>query len=170
MFSGKTRELFKLLTRAVIAKLRVKLIKHAKDDRYSKTDAASHDGMKFPSIPLRTSQEILEEAMREEIDVLGIEEAQFFDAGLLEVCETLANHGVRVILAGIDMDWAGRPYGCMPQLMAKAEKVRKLRAICVRCGEKATFSRRLHDDDSLVVIGGQEEYEALCRGCYNDVH
>ena len=164
MFSGKTEELIRRLKRAKIAKLKVEIFKPGVDTRYSEEDVVSHNATALHSIPVESASEILFYA--NDVDVIGIDEAQFLDDELPNVCEQLANQGVRVIIAGLDMDFMGKPFGPMPKLMAIAEDVTKVHAICVRCGGQAQFSHRTIAGDKLVVLGETESYEPLCRACY----
>ncbi len=164
MFSGKTEELIRRLKRAKIAKLKVETFKPGIDTRYSEEDVVSHDATALRSIRVESANEILFYAS--DIDVIGIDEAQFLDDELPNVCEQLANQGVRVIIAGLDMDFMGKPFGPMPKLMAIAEDITKVHAICVRCGSQAQFSHRTIAGDKLVVLGETESYEPLCRSCY----
>ncbi|NCC11014.1 MAG: thymidine kinase [Bacteroidia bacterium] len=164
MFSGKTEELIRRLKRAKIAKQRVEIFKPAIDIRYSDADVVSHDSNSIASTPVDSSASIL--LFTSEIDVVGIDEAQFFDNGLLDVCNELANNGVRVIIAGLDMDFRGKPFGPMPQLCAIADEVSKVHAICVKCGQLASFSHRTVKNDKQVLLGETAEYEPLCRTCY----
>lgn len=164
MFSGKTEELIRRMRRAKFAKQRVEIFKPAIDVRYSDDDVVSHDHNVIPSTPVDTSASIL--LMSSETDVVGIDEAQFFDDGLVAVCNELANRGVRVIVAGLDMDYKGQPFGPMPALCAIADEVTKVHAICVRCGSLAYVSHRLVANDKRVMLGEQAEYEPLCRECY----
>lgn len=164
MFSGKTEELIRRLKRAKIAKQRVEIFKPAIDIRYSDADVVSHDSNSIASTPVDSSASIL--LFTSEIDVVGIDEAQFFDNGLLNVCNELANNGVRVIIAGLDMDFRGKPFGPMPQLCAIADEVSKVHAICVKCGQLASFSHRTVKNDKQVLLGETAEYEPLCRTCY----
>ena len=165
MFSGKTEELIRRLKRAKFAKQRVEIFKPAIDTRYSDVDVVSHEGHSIASTPIDSSASIL--LFSSEIDVVGIDEAQFFDAGLVDVCNELANNGVRVIVAGLDMDFRGVPFGPMPALCAIADEVSKVHAICVKCGSPANHSHRLTASDQLVVLGEKDAYEPLCRHCYN---
>ncbi len=165
MFSGKTEELIRRLKRAQIAKLNVEIFKPALDTRYSKTEIVSHDSKTILSIPVKKSAQIIKKI--NDIDVVGIDEAQFFDDGIVQVCEKLANSGVRVIIAGLDMDFQGNPFGPMPQLLAKAEYVTKVHAICMKCGNLANFSHRISKSDSIIEIGEKDKYEPLCRSCFN---
>jgi len=166
MFSGKTEELIRRLKRAQIAKLKVEIFKPALDTRYSETEIVSHDSKTIHSIPVKESSCILEKI--EEVDVVGIDEAQFFDEGIVDVCNVLANKGVRVIVAGLDMDFAGKPFGSMPALMGISEYVTKVHAICMKCGNLANFSHRTSASKSLVELGETDKYEPLCRSCYNE--
>jgi len=164
MFSGKTEELIRRLRRAKFAKQRVEIFKPAIDVRYSEEDVVSHDQNHIPSTPLDSSASIL--LLSSDIDVVGIDEAQFFDQQLPEVCNELANRGVRVIVAGLDMDFRGQPFGPMPALCAIADDVTKVHAICVKCGALAYVSHRTVADDRRVLLGETQEYEPLCRECY----
>ena len=165
MFSGKTEELIRRLNRARIAQQKVEIYKPMIDTRYSEEDVVSHDSNSVASTPVESSQSIL--LMATEADVIGIDEAQFFDEGLVEVCNTLANRGKRIIIAGLDMDVKGVPFGPMPALCAIAEDVTKVHAICVRCGNLAHVSHRIVAGDKQVMLGELQEYEPLCRHCYN---
>jgi len=165
MFSGKTEELIRRMKRAQFAKQNVEIFKPAIDVRYSDENVVSHDQNSIPSTPVESSGNIL--LLSGDIDVVGIDEAQFFDEGLLEVCNQLANQGVRVIIAGLDMDFKGKPFGPMPALCAIADDVTKVHAICVECGRLAGYSYRLIQNDKLVFLGEKEEYQPLCRRCYN---
>ncbi|TAJ14156.1 thymidine kinase [Marinilabiliaceae bacterium JC017] len=164
MFSGKTEELLRRLKRAQIARLKVEIFKPKVDVRYSEEKVVSHDANSIPSTPVDSSGNIL--LLSSEVNVVGIDEAQFFDNGLVEVCTTLANQGIRVIVAGLDMDFQGKPFGPIPSLMAIAEYVTKVHAICIRCGDLAHFSHRLAEDEKIVLLGEKNEYEPLCRTCY----
>lgn len=164
MFSGKTEELIRRMKRTEFAKQRVEIFKPSLDTRYSEVDVVSHDRHSIPSTPVDTSSSIL--LLSSDIDVVGIDEAQFFDNGLVEVCNELANRGVRVIVAGLDMDFKGVPFGPIPALCAVADEVTKVHAICVRCGALAYVSHRLVNNDKRVMLGEQSEYEPLCRECY----
>ncbi|MBK7085095.1 MAG: thymidine kinase [Flavobacteriales bacterium] len=164
MFSGKTEELIRRLRRAEFAKQRVEIFKPGVDDRYHATDVVSHDATSIRSTPVPNSSNLL--LLASDIDVVGIDEAQFFDDGLPAVCTQLANSGVRVIAAGLDMDFQGRPFGPMPYLMAVAEHVTKVHAICVQCGQLATFSHRTHASQDLIHLGETDSYVPLCRGCF----
>ena len=164
MFSGKTEELIRRLRRAKFAKQRVEIFKPAIDVRYSNEDVVSHDQNHILSTPIDSSASIL--LLSSDIDVVGIDEAQFFDNGLVDVCNELANRGVRVIIAGLDMDFRGIPFGPMPALCAIADDVTKVPAICVKCGNLAYVSHRTVADDRRVLLGETQQYEPLCRECY----
>lgn len=164
MFSGKTEELIRRMKRAKFAKQKVEIFKPALDTRYSEIDVVSHDRNTIPSTPVDSSSAIA--LLSADIDVVGIDEAQFFDDGLVDVCNALANNGVRVIIAGLDMDFKGKPFGPIPALCAIADEVTKVHAICVKCGALAYVSHRLVDNDKRVLLGEQTEYEPLCRECY----
>ncbi len=164
MFSGKTEELIRRLNRAKFAKQRVEIFKPMVDTRYDESDVVSHDENKIQSTPVPNSTNI--SILADNCDVIGIDEAQFFDTELIEVCRGLANRGVRVIVAGLDMDYLGRPFGPIPGLMATAEYVTKVHAICVRCGNLAQLSKRTATGDKIVQLGENESYEPLCRSCY----
>lgn len=165
MFSGKTEELIRRLKRARIARQRIEIYKPAIDTRYSDNDVVSHDANSIPSTPVESARSIL--LMASDAQVVGIDEAQFFDDAIVEVCNELANSGKRVIVAGLDMDFKGIPFGPMPQLMAIAEDVTKVHAICVKCGNLAHVSHRIVKAEQRVLLGEQHEYEPLCRQCYN---
>lgn len=167
MFSGKTEELIRRLKRAKFAKQRVEIFKPAIDTRYSESNVVSHDNTSIISTPVESSSAIL--LLSSDIDVIGIDEAQFFDPGIVEVCNELANRGVRIICAGLDMDFKGKPFGPMPELMAIADDVTKVHAICVRCGSLAYVSHRIVENDKRVLLGETGEYEPLCRECYEDI-
>lgn len=164
MFSGKTEELIRRLKRAKFAKQKVEIFKPAIDVRYSEQQVVSHDSNAIHSTPVSTAGNIL--LLTTDVEVVGIDEAQFFDMGLVEVCNKLANDGIRVIVAGLDMDFRGNPFGPIPAIMATAEYVTKVHAICVRCGNLAHFSHRLVKGEKLVLLGEKDEYEPLCRDCY----
>lgn len=165
MFSGKTEELIRRLKRARIARQRVEIYKPAIDTRYSDNNVVSHDANSIPSTPVESARSIL--LMASDAQVVGIDEAQFFDDTIVEVCNELANSGKRVIVAGLDMDFKGIPFGPMPQLMAIAENVTKVHAICVKCGNLAHVLHRIVKAEQRVLLGEQHEYEPLCRQCYN---
>ena len=164
MFSGKTEELIRRLRRAKFARQRVEIYKPAIDKRYSEEEVVSHDSNAIMSTPIDSSAQIL--LLSSDIDVVGIDEAQFFDDGLVDVCNELANRGVRVIVAGLDMDYKGVPFGPIPALCAIADDVQKVHAICVKCGALAYVSHRKVHGDKRVMIGEMQEYEHLCRDCY----
>ena len=164
MFSGKTEELIRRLKRAQLANQRVEIFKPEVDVRYSTTDVVSHDANAIRSTPVSNSGNIL--LLCGDVDVVGIDEAQFFDQGLIDVCNTLANQGVRVIVAGLDMDYKGKPFGPIPALMATAEYVTKVHAVCMKCGNLAQYSHRTVVNDNLVVLGEKDSYEPLCRTCF----
>ncbi|MBG0781847.1 MAG: thymidine kinase [Bacteroidales bacterium] len=166
MFSGKTEELIRRLNRARIAKQRVEIFKPHIDKRYSEEDVVSHDSKAIQSIPVESASQILFYA--NDMEVIGIDEAQFFDDELASVCNQLANSGVRVIIAGLDMDFQGKPFGPLPALMATAEYVTKVHAICMRCGNLANYSHRTIANEKLVMLGETESYEPLCRKCFNE--
>jgi thymidine kinase len=165
MFSGKTEELIRRLKRAQYAKQRTEIYKPMIDKRYSEEDVVSHDEKYIRSTPVESAQNIL--LLASQIDVVGIDEAQFFDTGLVDVCNSLANNGIRVVVAGLDMDFQGKPFGPMPNLLAAAEQVTKIHAICLRCGSLAQYSHRKTASRKLVVLGETDEYEPLCRSCFN---
>lgn len=167
MFSGKTEELIRRLKRARIAKQRVEIYKPSIDTRYSDADVVSHDQHAIASTPIDSSASLL--LLADAAEVIGIDEAQFFDDGLPEVCNELANRGKRVIVAGLDMDFKGIPFGPMPALLAIAEEVTKVHAVCVRCGNLAYVSHRKVEGDRRVMLGELQEYEPLCRHCYNEI-
>lgn len=164
MFSGKTEELIRRLKRAKIANLKVEIFKPAIDVRFDKTAVVSHDANFIHSVSVDNSRAIL--PLAENADIIGIDEAQFFDDEITGVCETLALQGKRIIVAGLDMDYKGRPFGPMPQLLAVADFITKLHAICVRCGNLASMSYRKSDDEKQVVLGEENIYEPRCRKCY----
>lgn len=164
MFSGKTEELIRRLKRAKIAKQSVEIFKPAIDKRYDDIAVVSHDSNSIISTPVENASSIL--LLAHEVDVVGIDEAQFLDMEIVEVCNQLANKGVRVIVAGLDMDYLGKPFGPMPALMAIAEYVTKVHAVCVNCGNLANHSHRITEEHSLVLLGEKDSYEPLCRDCY----
>ncbi len=164
MFSGKTEELIRRLKRAKIAKQQVEIFKPRIEVRYSVEEVVSHDENAIHSTPVDSSANIL--LLATGVQVVGIDEAQFFDDGLVDVCNQLADSGVRVIIAGLDMDYKGVPFGPIPGLMSIAEYVTKVHAICVRCGNLANYTHRLSEDDKLIVLGETDIYEPLCRICY----
>lgn len=165
MFSGKTEELIRRLRRAQYAGLKVEIFKPSIDKRYSEIRVVSHDDKSIVSTPVDNASAIL--LLTGLVDVVAIDEAQFFDASIVEVCNKLADDGVRVIVAGLDMDFQGKPFGPMPALLAIAEHITKVHAICMRCGNLAQFSFRKSDEDSVVLLGEKNLYEPLCRDCYN---
>ncbi len=166
MFSGKTEELIRRMKRAQFARQSVEIFKPVVDDRYHEEDVVSHDQNAIRSSPVESSSNIL--ILGDGVDVIGIDEAQFFDEGIVEVCNELANRGSRVIVAGLDMDFKGKPFGPMPYLMATAEYVTKVHAICVRTGNLAHHSHRKSASDKLVFLGEREEYEPLSRVAFNE--
>ena len=166
MFSGKTEELIRRLKRAKFAKQNVQIFKPCIDVRYSEDEVVSHDSHSIDSTPISSPAKMLEIA--QDVQVVGIDEAQFFDESIVDVVQTLANRGVRVIIAGLDTDFLGKPFGPMPALMAVAEDIQKVHAICVRCGSPANHSHRLSQSSELVVLGETDIYEPLCRHCYNE--
>ncbi|MBI1301088.1 MAG: thymidine kinase [Alphaproteobacteria bacterium] len=164
MFSGKTEELIRRVNRALIAKQKVEIFKPALDTRYHRAQVVSHDASSVRSIPVQFAEDIL--LLSGNCDVVGIDEVQFFDGQIVRVAVELARSGKRVILAGLDMDFEGNPFGAMPQLMAVAEYVTKVHAICMKCGDLAAFSFRLSPDKEKVLLGEKESYEARCRKCF----
>ena len=164
MFSGKTEELIRRLRRAEFAKQTILLVKPGIDDRYAPEAVVSHQGQSWEAKRVAEAKEIQEEWNGQQI--VAIDEAQFFDAALVQVCNDLANNGVRVIVAGLDMDFKGLPFGPMPQLMAIAEEVSKVHAVCVHCGKLAQFSHRTVAQTQQVLVGAVEKYQPLCRSCY----
>ncbi|MGL4780533.1 MAG: thymidine kinase [Bacteroidales bacterium] len=168
MFSGKTEELIRRMKRAKIARQAVEIFKPTVDVRYSNDEVVSHDKNSIISTPVDNSSSIL--LLSSNVEVVGIDEAQFFDEGLTDVCNQLANNGVRVIVAGLDMDYKGKPFGPMPALCAVADDVTKVHAICTRCGNLANYSYRLIENEKQVLLGEKSEYEPLCRACYIDAH
>lgn len=167
MFSGKTEELLRRLRRARIARQRVECFKPAMETRFSSDEVVSHDENTMPTTSASTASQIL--LLAEDADVVGIDEAQFFDLDLVEVCQTLARQGKRVLVAGLDQDYRGRPFEPIPQLMAVAEYVTKLHAVCVRCGAPANHSQRIAAGEGRVLLGAQEAYEPRCRRCFDPV-
>ena len=165
MFSGKSEELIRRLRRAIIAKQRVQIFKPAIDDRFGVTEIVSHSEMRLPSVSVSSSEELLAK-LDHRTEVVGVDEAQFFDPGLVGVCQRMADQGKRVIVAGLDKDYRGEPFEPIPALMAVAEDVTKTLAICVRCGAPANNTQRLVDSDERVVVGAQGLYEARCRRCF----
>lgn len=165
MFSGKTEELIRRLKRARIANLKTEIFKPAFDVRYDEIKIVSHDESAIISTPVETSQTIL--LLAQDADVIGIDEAQFFDAELPNVCDELALRGVRVIVAGLDMDYTGKPFGQIPNILAKADYITKLHAICVKCGNIANYSYRKVPNEDQVMLGAKDVYEPRCRTCYH---
>jgi len=166
MFSGKTEELIRRLKRVKIANLKVEIFKPAIDTRYDEVNIVSHDTNIIQSTPVESSQTIL--LLAQDVDVVGIDEAQFFDAEIGNVCELLASKGIRVIVAGLDMDYTGKPFGQMPNLLAKADYITKLHAICVKCGNIANISYRKTPQEGQVLLGEKDIYEPRCRICAAD--
>src|SRR5688572_26240349 len=166
MFSGKTEELIRRLKRAQFARQRVEIFKPAIDKRYHDDNVVSHDSNSIRSTPVDSSQSLL--LFSGEVDVIGVDEAQFFDSELVNVCNVLANQGIRVIVAGLDMDYRGQPFGPMPGLIATAEYVTKVHAICMICGNLANYSHRTNPDTGVVLLGETDSYEPLCRACFNE--
>jgi thymidine kinase len=164
MFSGKTEELIRRLKRAKLANQKVEIFKPKTDTRYSDREVVSHDARAILSTPVETASSIL--LLTSDVEVVGIDEAQFFDEALVDVCNKLADSGVRVIAAGLDMDYLGKPFGPMPGLLAIAEEVTKVHAICMRCGSLASYSYRIADSDKQVLLGEKDNYEPLCRECF----
>ncbi len=171
MFSGKTEELIRRVRRAQIAHQKVQVFKHSLDARYAQREVASHNGLQIAAVPVENAAQ-LEELIEPDTTVVAIDEGQFFDGELVRLCKGLADRGVRVIVAGLDMDFRGEPFGPMPYLMAEAERVDKLQAICVVCGGPASRTQRLINgrpaayDDPVILVGAREVYEARCRGCH----
>ncbi len=167
MFSGKTEELIRRLKRAKYAKQRYEIFKPEIDTRYDIENVVSHDENAIVATPVPSSSQIL--LLANDVDIVGIDEAQFFDSEIVNVCNILAEKGIRVIVAGLDMDYLGKPFGPMPALIATAEYVTKVHAICVNCGNLAYVSHRIVKNDKLVLLGETDNYEPLCRSCYKDV-
>lgn len=171
MFSGKTEELIRRVRRAQIARQKVQVFKPAMDTRYADREVASHNGMQVEAVPVEDPTQ-LRALIEPDTTVVAIDEGQFFDQDLVDLCENLADEGIWVIVAGLDMDFRGEPFGPMPQLMARAERVDKLQAICVVCGGPASHTQRLIDgrpaayDDPVILVGASEVYQARCRGCH----
>jgi thymidine kinase len=165
MFSGKTEELIRRLKRARFANLKVEIFKPGVDTRYNEFDIVSHDENTIQSTPVTSSENIL--LLAHDVDVVGIDEAQFFDERIVDVCNELAGKGVRVIVAGLDTDFRGAPFGPMPHLIAIAEYVTKVHAICVQCGNLANHSHRIVEGEKIFMLGEKEAYEPLCRTCFN---
>jgi thymidine kinase len=165
MFSGKTEELIRRLKRSQFAKQKVEIFKPLIDTRYHQEQVVSHNSNAIHSTPVPSASQILLYA--NDVDVVGVDEAQFFDAEIVTVCQTLAANGIRVIVAGLDQDYLGKPFGSMPALMALAEYVTKVHAICMRCGALANHSHRISSENNLVLLGEKDAYEPLCRDCFN---
>jgi thymidine kinase len=165
MFSGKTEELIRRLRRAQFAGLKVEIFKPSLDKRYSETRVVSHDEKSILSTPVDNASAIL--LLAGDVNVVGIDEAQFFDNAIIDVCNKLADNGIRIVVAGLDMDFMGKPFGPMPGLLAIAEYVTKVHAICMRCGNLAQYSFRKSEEEQVVVLGEKDKYEPLCRDCYN---
>lgn len=166
MFSGKTEELIRRLKRARIAKQKVEIFKPKVDTRYHEENVVSHDANFIPSTPVDSASQIL--LLANDVEVVGIDEAHFFDEELPSVCEKLANRGIRVMVAGLDMDYLGKPFGPIPGLVAIAEFVTKVHAICMKCGNLANYSHRTVANSSRILLGEQESYVPLCRACFNE--
>jgi len=165
MFSGKSEELIRRLRRAIIAKQRVQIFKPVIDSRYSDREIVSHSEMRMPSENVGSSEELMAR-LDPSTEVVGVDEAQFFDPGIVSACQRMADEGKRVIVAGLDKDYRGEPFGPIPTLMAVAEDITKTLAICVRCGSPANNTQRLVESSELVVVGAQGLYEARCRRCF----
>jgi thymidine kinase len=165
MFSGKTEELIRRLRRARFANLKVEIFKPSLDKRYSDTRVVSHDEKSIVSTPVDNASAIM--LLTGNVDVVGIDEAQFFDNSIIEVCNNLANNGIRVLIAGLDMDFMGNPFGPIPGLLAIADHVTKVHAICMHCGNLAQFSFRKSEEEQVVLLGEKDKYEPLCRSCFN---
>jgi thymidine kinase len=166
MFSGKTEELIRRLRRSQFAGLKVEIFKPSLDKRYSETRVVSHDDKSIVSTPVDNASAILLYAA--DVDVVGIDEAQFFDMSIVDVCNQLADNGIRIVIAGLDMDFMGKPFGPLPALLAIAEYVTKVHAICMRCGNLAQYSFRKSEEARVVLLGEKNLYEPLCRNCYNE--
>ena len=165
MFSGKTEELIRRLVRAQIAKKKAYIFKHSTDDRYSEDYIVSHNKNKIKCHTINNTEQIFN--FSKDIDILGIDEAQFFDPSIIDVCNKLANDGKRVIVAGLDRDYKAVPFGPMAHLLSHADYITKLNAICMSCGNQASFSQRLTNDEKQILVGESEKYEARCRNCFN---
>lgn len=166
MFSGKTEELLRRLRRAKIANLRMAIFKPSIDIRYGQNKIVSHDTNYFPSMPVKKAIDILKHAGNAQL--VAIDEIQFFDDEIIAICDELANRGKRVICAGLDMDYLGKPFGAMPQILAVADYITKIHAICVQCGRPGTHSFRIINDSETIVLGETESYEARCRSCFKE--
>ncbi len=164
MFSGKTEELIRRLRRAIIANQRVEIFKPATDTRYSESEIVSHNRNSIPSTAVTSAEQIL--LLSNEVEVVGIDEAQFFDPEIVQVVRTLANRGLRVVVAGLDMDFRGEPFGNMPKLLATAEFITKVHAICQQCGSIANHSFRISASQEQVLLGEKDSYEPRCRSCF----
>lgn len=168
MFSGKTEEMIRRLRRAIIARQKVQVFKPVIDTRYNSSKVTSHAGLDFEAIPIERSSDILTH-LKEDTTVVGIDEAQFFDENIVKVIEGLAGRNIRVLVTGLDMDFRGEPFGCIPELLSRADKIDKLQAICMKCGGAANRTQRLvdgkpaHYNDPIVIVGASEMYEARCR-------
>lgn len=167
MFSGKTEELIRRMRRAQFAQQDLIIYKPQIDNRYSSEEVVTHNGERIPALVVQNSTELMTHWKGQQ--VVGVDEVQFFDAGIIEVCLELARRGVRVICAGLDMDFSGKPFGAVPNLMAVAEYVTKVHAICVSCGALAQYSHRLVHEKDQVLLGEKNHYEPLCRKCFNDI-
>ena len=165
MFSGKTEELLRRLKRAKFAKQKIEIFKPRIEVRYSEEEVVSHDENAILSTPVDSSANII--LLANDVEVVGVDEAQFFDDGLVEVCNSLASSGIRVIVAGLDMDYRGKPFGPIPKLLSIAEYVTKVHAICLRCGNLAQYTHRMSGDEKLILLGETDIYEPLCRSCFN---
>ena len=168
MFSGKTEELLRRIKRARLARQRVQLFKPRVDQRYDAVKVVTHEGVNADATPVASSEELYQRVTLDETAVVGVDEVQFFDAGIVDVCERLASAGIRVICAGLDQDYRGKPFGPIPELMAIAEYVTKLHAVCARCGSEASRSQRLVAQEEQLFVGGAAAYEARCRRCFVD--
>lgn len=168
MFSGKTEELLRRIRRAEFANQQIELFKPAIDTRYDEVEVVSHNENSMVSTPVHNSSEILLYVNMDTVQVVAIDEIQFFDDGIVDVCNKLANAGIRVIVSGLDMDYLGNPFGPMPRLMAVAEYVSKQHAICTHCGDLAQYSHRIVATEGQVLLGEKDSYEPLCRHCYNE--
>ncbi len=166
MFSGKTEELLRRVKRARLARLQIQLFKPRVDNRYDEVRVVSHEGLTADATPVATSAELASH-VHPDTHVIGIDEVQFFDNGILALAQSLADRGVRVICAGLDQDYRGEPFGCMPALMAIAEYVTKLHAVCTRCGGEASRSQRIVAQEGQLFVGGAADYEARCRKCFS---
>jgi len=165
MFSGKSEELIRRVRRAQIARQKVQVFKPRIDDRYSKEEIASHSGMTHISKPVMTAADLMKE-LHDDTQVVAIDEGQFFDMGLVDVVKDLARNGRRVIIAGLDQDYTGKPFEPMPQLLSVAEFITKTHAICVKCGATANYSQRTVESEARVEVGASDKYEARCRTCF----